>query len=304
MGHRTCPARRPRARGATGAARGEGSIAIASVTHSSMRTRAETLATLERTRDGFIARVRPAGTSAVGHGGERTRVEARRRAMRWASDDSEWTATRSTRATNDDETLALVRQMVDDRESGSRDGYDLAYALLRERGERHARATAACAYWRLERRRGVASRFARFVEARGIEFVTLDVWRQMRDFVLACETLGEDGSWYAEDDAWPTLLDDFVANERARNPRAFSRATPSAEDERIDTGDDLARSGAGAALDATRAREVSFATFRESRKRRGSADPVLGLSEDFERELAMELCPPKRVCSEMDLDGL
>ena len=100
--------------------------------------------------------------------------------------------------------------------------------------------------------------------------------------------------WYDENEAWPSLFDEFVECAREAMGSAAMRAETTASGR----GDDARR------VDAFSS--TAFASATESRKRRvehvaEARANVVGLTREFERELAVGGRAPKRVCSDMDL---
>ena len=268
-------------------------------------------ATCERAYAEFTSRCAPRASSSRASA-LAVSAETRREAMRWASDECAF-AREGERASEETRACALARVAV--MHGWSADAHDFAFACSRGRGARHASAAAARAYWTRAADAGggdgALARLGAFVARCGRE-VTLDVWRQAREFARACEALGTDGrryGWYDDAAAWPTLLDEFVESERAEGGWS--------DDVDMSARGDRARwtaSGDGMALDApgtefapTLGETTARSDVRDTRKRRDawldpSSTEVMGLTREFERELAVNFRPPKRVCSDMDLD--
>ena len=113
------------------------------------------------------------------------------------------------------------------------DAYDFAYASVRESGARHCERGAAAACWlRIfggaeggdARARATVLAFIEYVDGRSdVRYITADVWSQARHFVRCALEFGGDLSWYDEQEAWPTLLDEFA--ELAKKKMASSEAS-------------------------------------------------------------------------------
>lgn len=268
-------------------------------------------ATCERSYAEFTSRCAPRASSSRARA-LAVSAETRRDAMRWASDDSAF-ALEYERSSAASRANALARVAI--RDGCSTDAHDFAFACSRGRGARHASAEAARAYWTRalggKEEDGAVTRLGTFVARCGRE-VTLDLWRQVREFARACEASGTDGlryDWYDDAEAWPTLLDEFVESERAEGGWGGD-VDMSAQGDRArwtPSGDGTASYAPGAEFTASLGDATARGDQRDTRKRRDawldpSSTEVMGLTREFERELAVNFRPPKRVCSEMDLD--
>ena len=241
------------------------------------------------------------------------RDSRRRDAARWVSDGTDF----AMRAPTIDERVARCVECVETGDDDAEARYEFCYAVMRERGARHCSREAATACWRetFARERDATTRdamddgeggaranandvvdaFVSYVrDRRDVTVITADAWSQAYQFVRRARALGGDLRWYDENEAWPSLFDEFVEFAREAMGSAAMRAETTASGR----GDDARR------VDAFSS--TAFASATESRKRRvehvaEARANVVGLTREFERELAVGGRAPKRVCSDMDL---
>jgi len=238
---------------------------------------------------------------------------SRRDASRWVSDGTAF----AMRAPTIDERVARCVECLAREGDDAEARYEFCYAVMRERGARHCSREAATACWReafarardattsdamddgeegaREGARDAVDAFVSYVrDRRDVAVITADAWSQAYQFVRRARALGDDLRWYDENEAWPSLFDEFVEHAREAMGSAAMRAATTASGR----GDDARR---GDAFSST-----AFAPAPETRKRRGehaaeARANVVGLTREFERELAVGGRAPKRVCSDMDL---
>ena len=120
---------------------------------------------------------------------------------------------------------------------------------------------------------------------------------------------GGDLSWYDEQEAWPTLLDEFA--ESAKKKMASSEGSSGRMDVASEhwTTRSATPNAVSMAFDGMMIASAS-ARSGDSRKRRGVEPTAMdedddcvnvnGLSQEFERELAVGRAP-KRACSQVDV---
>ncbi len=260
----------------------------------------------------YLSRVRRASAGEAS-----TSEDARRRnAARWVSDSA---PRRGHVATRIDDACALLAEVSARRREDVVDAYDFAYAYVRESGARHCERGAAAACWlRIfggaeggdARARATVLAFIEYVEGRSdVRYVTADVWSQARHFVRCALEYGGDLSWYDEQEAWPTLLDEFA--ESAKKKMASSEASSGRMDVASEhwTTRSATPNAVSMAFDGMMIASAS-ARSGDSRKRRGVEPTAMdedddyvnvnGLSQEFERELAVGRAP-KRACSQVDV---
>jgi len=226
----------------------------------------------------------------------------RRRAARWASDETDFARTAPSIAAR----VARCVELLDARGDDDVEAYEFCYAVMRARGARHCAKDAATACWReafarARRATGDADAMdasdARADEAaddvvdalvayvrdrRDVTVITADAWSQTRRFATRARDAGGDLRWYDENDAWPSLLDEFVEHARARARTVMMDVDATSTSTREDASTAARGKRRGERVDDARAN-------------------VVGLVREFERELAVGGRAPKRVCSDADL---
>jgi hypothetical protein len=191
--------------------------------------------------------------------------------------------------------------------------------VLRDPRMRMVKRRSACVAWRATFVGGAwgATRATRAAAARVEEFfeyvesrrdvwgVTRDVWAQAHLFVCELCARGGELTWYDDAEAWPSLFDEYVDAARGRR----GEGGESTYDVGIGSGMMMHHDviDGGGDFDRGFGEELMISSDAETRKRRNrplSEDIAEGLSLEFERELDLVIeRTPKRVCSEMDLDG-
>ena len=124
--------------------------------------------------------------------------------------------------------------------------------------------------------------------------VSYDTWMQTLEFARQCEIKGYGLEWYDFDEAWPTLIDEFVEARRASD-EATAGAQSGASD---DFGGRITPPLALGGGDWKRKRTIAHAHALDA----GGEDDVVGLANEFEREAQIRHAP-KRACSNMSLDN-
>ena len=183
------------------------------------------------------------------------------------------------RAPTIDERVARCVECVETGDDDAEARYEFCYAVMRERVARHCSREAATACWleTFARERDATTRdamddgeggaranandvvdaFVSYVrDRRDVTVITADAWSQAYHFVRRARALGGDLRWYDENEAWPSLFDEFVECAREAMGSAAMRAETTASGR----GDDARR------VDAFSS--TAFASATESRKRR------------------------------------
>lgn len=93
--------------------------------------------------------------------------------------------------------------------------FTYSFGLDKEKGERVLPAVVALPLWQLvfsaKQKSPHLSRWLEFLERRGTRGITRDTWDL---YLLFTRTIKEDLSNYNEMEAWPSLLDEFVEEQR------------------------------------------------------------------------------------------